>query len=187
LEKIPNILVATVDGSASPNPGLCRAGIIYEVVTGLEEYLAGNGTVLGIISKQTGYGTNNQSEYRAILTALTNLPDLPFIPSTDTKSLVIVTDSQLAANQLLGNYKVKSKKLLALRKEVAREITKFDKFSIVWQPRTLPRLADADALSKGGDIARSTSLRIIKESSERLVKLQTMSLSELGRRVSKSA
>ncbi|MGH9718233.1 MAG: RNase H family protein [Candidatus Acidiferrales bacterium] len=72
--------------------------------------------------------TNNQAEYRAVLSALES-----FKPGA---SVQIVTDSELIVNQLRGKYKVHDPDLAALREKILRYVQK-RRLSVTysWVPR----------------------------------------------------
>ncbi|MEM3048539.1 MAG: ribonuclease HI family protein [Candidatus Bathyarchaeia archaeon] len=55
--------------------------------------------------------TNNQAEYKAIITALKEIPEI---------NLIIYSDSQLAVRQLNGLYQIRDPKLKILASEVRR-------------------------------------------------------------------
>lgn len=72
--------------------------------------------------------TNNQAEYRAVLSVLESVK-----PGS---SVEIVTDSQLIACQLRGTYKVNDPRLAALRESILRVVKK-RKLGVTysWVPR----------------------------------------------------
>ena len=65
----------------------------------------------GYVEPQIGL-TNNQAEYKAILTALKATP-----PNSEVE---ILSDSSLAVNQLTGKYKIRDPKLQDLSQKVAK-------------------------------------------------------------------
>lgn len=69
------------------------------------------------ISKTIGYGGNDEAQYKAIYNGLSALNKLKTTP----KSISILTDSQLVARQITGQYQVKSE-WLKLLYEVLEEL-----------------------------------------------------------------
>ena len=82
--------------------------------------------------------TNNVAEYTALAKALQWLLANNF----NSKKVEIKSDSQLVVNQLTGDYKVKSRRILPLFKQVLFLKTKFQDIQIKWIPRDKNREAD---------------------------------------------
>ena len=82
--------------------------------------------------------TNNVAEYTALAKALQWLLANNF----NSKKIEIKSDSQLVVNQLTGDYKVKSRRILPLFKQVLFLKTKFQDIQIKWIPRDKNREAD---------------------------------------------
>lgn len=92
------------DGGCRGNPGPGAIGILVR-----EE-----GEILQTYSSMVGsYVTNNIAEYEALIQALK-------MASKYTKEITCFLDSELIVKQLLGQYKVKDKKLLKLFLEVQK-------------------------------------------------------------------
>ena len=69
--------------------------------------------------------TNNQAEYRAVLSALSALPD--------HCSVLILTDSQLVWSQVVGNYRVRHPELLELLTQIRSLVKKKElKLDLQW-------------------------------------------------------
>ncbi len=93
-------LIINTDGASRGNPGKASYGYIIK---------DGNGVIHHQEGKTIGITTNNVAEYSAVLSALTYIRD--HYSKKAPHSILVVSDSQLIAQQLAGNYKVKNEKL----------------------------------------------------------------------------
>jgi ribonuclease HI len=82
--------------------------------------------------------TNNVAEYTALIKALQWLLE----NNLGSAKIEIKSDSQLIVNQLTGDYKVKSKRIISLYKQVLLLKSKFQDIQIKWIPREKNREAD---------------------------------------------
>lgn len=82
--------------------------------------------------------TNNVAEYTALVKALQWLLE----KNLGSTKVEIKSDSQLIVNQLTGDYKVKSKRIMSLYKQVLLLKSKFQDIEIKWIPREENREAD---------------------------------------------
>jgi ribonuclease HI len=82
--------------------------------------------------------TNNVAEYTALVKALQWLLE----KNLGSTKVEIKSDSQLIVNQLTGDYKVKSKRIVSLYKQVLLLKRKFQDIEIKWVPREENREAD---------------------------------------------
>lgn len=82
--------------------------------------------------------TNNVAEYTALVKALQWLLE----KNLGSTKVEIKSDSQLIVNQLTGDYKVKSKRIMSLYKQVLLLKSKFQDIEIKWVPREENREAD---------------------------------------------
>lgn len=82
--------------------------------------------------------TNNVAEYTALVKALRWLLER----NLGSTKVEIKSDSQLIVNQLTGDYKVKSKRIMSLYKQVLLLKSKFQDIEIKWVPREKNREAD---------------------------------------------
>jgi len=106
------MLYTNSDGGSRRNPGPGAIGVIIRK----------DGEILTKYSKFIGkFVTNNIAEYEALIAAL----DLA--SKFDEKEVTCILDSELVVKQLLGEYKVKSPKLLELFREVQKKQDKFEK------------------------------------------------------------
>jgi ribonuclease HI len=120
-------LIIYTDGASSGNPGPAAIGAVIQ---------DGQGRVISRISRRIGRATNNQAEYRAIITALGEAVRLG-AGEVDIKS-----DSELVVKQLKGRYRVKKATLRPLYQEVVKLVGSLEAFSITHIPREQNREAD---------------------------------------------
>ena len=123
----PARLIIYTDGASSGNPGPAAIGAVIQ---------DGQGRVISRISRRIGRATNNQAEYRAIITALGEAVRLG-AGEVDIKS-----DSELVVKQLKGRYCVKKATLRPLYQEVVKLVGSLEAFSITHIPREQNREAD---------------------------------------------
>jgi ribonuclease HI len=122
-----NKLIIYTDGGARGNPGPAGIGaIIYD-----EER-----NVLAEISEYIGRTTNNQAEYRALLSAIRKAKDF------ETEEIQFFLDSQLVVEQMSGNYKVKNKDLQPLFVKIYNESLNYKKVKYTHIPREKNKEAD---------------------------------------------
>ncbi|MBU0570622.1 MAG: ribonuclease HI family protein [Candidatus Omnitrophica bacterium] len=114
------ILTAYTDGGARGNPGPAAIGVVL-----LDE----KGQVVAEVSKYIGQATNNVAEYLAVVYALQEAL------YRKASKVVINTDSQLVAKQIMGKYKVKDQNLLKFRDLILNLFRGFDKVEV----REIPR------------------------------------------------
>ncbi|HIE06045.1 MAG TPA: ribonuclease HI family protein [bacterium (Candidatus Stahlbacteria)] len=113
-----------IDGSSRGNPG--PAGVGIHIIAETEEFR---------IAKPIGTATNNEAEYHALIQALKEAKKRGF------DELIIKTDSSLLVNQVIGNYRIKSKKIIPLYKQVIKQLEKF-KYQILLIPREDNKIAN---------------------------------------------
>jgi ribonuclease HI len=104
-----------IDGGSRGNPGPAAYGVAFETAQG--EPIASFG-------KYIGKTTNNVAEYHGLLAAL------EYALGNEHLRLRVLTDSQLMARQIAGQYKVRSSDLLPLFEKAKRLISQFESFSI---------------------------------------------------------
>jgi ribonuclease HI len=120
---------AGFDGSAKPNPGQMRIG----------GWICGpNGQAIKKFSNDIGLGTNNEAEYRALITLL------KIVDKMEVKSIKIVGDSQVVINQVNKKAKARDKRMREFRDEVL-SLLKGKYWSLKFIPRKFN--ADADSLT----------------------------------------
>ena len=119
--------VIFTDGIAVPNPGQAAIGATIK---------DGQGGLIASISQPIGYATNNQAEYRAIITALEKALNLG-IEQVEMRS-----DSELVVSQINGDYRVKNAALKPLYMKVKQLAGQLTYFNIIHVPREQNREAD---------------------------------------------
>jgi ribonuclease HI len=113
------LLTINIDGASRGNPGLSGIGVV----------LSRDGEKLAEYNEFIGNSTNNLAEYVALKKAL----KMASIMNDD--EITILSDSELVVKQRTDNYKVRSKRL----KTVSREISNLEK-SFKWvRYRHIPR------------------------------------------------
>ncbi|HVB29180.1 MAG TPA: ribonuclease HI family protein [Terriglobia bacterium] len=127
--KVPETqeVVAHIDGGSRGNPGPAAYGV---VVCNAE------GTRLASFSKFLGCATNNVAEYQGLLAAL------GYALEHRHSRLKVVSDSELLARQITGQYKVKNPDLKILHERARTLIAQLDSFSIKHVLREHNREAD---------------------------------------------
>jgi ribonuclease HI len=113
-------LIINTDGLSKNNPGPAAIGAILKDV---------RGKTVATISQAIGVASNNEAEYRAIITALEKALKL------GAKQIELRSDSELVVNQLNGRYKIKSTALRPLYLQTAQLLSQFEKVAIAYVPR----------------------------------------------------
>lgn len=106
-----NLLIHT-DGGARGNPGPAAVGVVIEAVDGKS---GARPTPVAAFGEKIGKATNNVAEYKAVVAALSHLKGTPGI-----KTIQVVLDSRLVANQLAGTFKIKDATLRMLLFDIRR-------------------------------------------------------------------
>jgi ribonuclease HI len=114
--------VIFTDGAAEPNPGPAAIGAALK-----DE----QGRILSVISQSISKATNNQAEYRAIITALEMALEL------NVSHVQVRSDSQLVVRQINGQYRVKDASLKPLYLQVKQLQSQFEGFTISYIPGEL--------------------------------------------------
>ena len=122
-------LIVHVDGGSRGNPGPAAAGAVLATP---------DGDVVDEATELLGIVSNNVAEYRALLLGLQRARELG---ATEVEA---VSDSELIAKQVNGQYKVKHADMKPLHTEALSALGDFDR----WTVRTVRREqnAHADAL-----------------------------------------
>ncbi len=93
------------DGGARGNPGPAAIGIVVK---------DGKGNVIKEVGKYIGKTTNNEAEYRALVSGLDSVLD------KDVNEVDCFLDSLLVVKQLNGDFKVKNANIKRFWNEVRR-------------------------------------------------------------------
>jgi len=123
-------LLIYIDGAARGNPGPAGIGVVI-----LDE----NRQKVKDYSKYLGKATNNIAEYNALVYALQEVHML------GVKDVVLHMDSELVANQLKGEFRVKNNNIKPLFEQAIHLINGLDKIEIKHIDRSLNK--DADKLA----------------------------------------
>lgn len=103
------------DGGSRGNPGPGTIGVLIRK----------DDSILEMYSKKIGNVTNNVAEYKALIKAL------ELALKHTQKELICILDSELIVKQLLGEYRVKNKKLLQLFLTIQKLQENFKKIQYV--------------------------------------------------------
>ena len=136
MDKPSKRLTIYVDGASRGNPGPAAVGVVIMDEKGITTLKA---------SSSIGRATNNQAEYTALIMALQEAKRLR------ASHVEIRTDSQLMAQQITGNYRVRNAHIRPLFEQAMQLLTTFQHCSIDHIPRDLNSEADAlanEALDK---------------------------------------
>lgn len=120
------------DGASRGNPG--PSAIAFMILTE-------DGEILKRFSKYVGVRTNNQAEYRALISAL------EFASKLKGQEVVCYLDSELVVKHLNGEYQVKNTDLKKLWLKVQELKQSFQKISFMHIPRTERRIEEVDLLA----------------------------------------
>ena len=115
------------DGVSRGNPGLAAMGATIK-----DE----RGRLLASISQRIGRATNNQAEYRAVISGLEKAIEL------GAKQVELKLDSQLIVRQVNGRYRVKNIALKPLYQRVKQLEGHMESFAITHIPREQNKEAD---------------------------------------------
>ncbi len=125
------------DGGARGNPGPAGSGAVVKFVH--ED--GSEGETLAELSEYVGETTNNQAEYRAIIIGLEKAREL------GAEAVDLYMDSELAAKQIKGEYKVKNPGIALRFLEVHNLLQHFKRVHVRHIPRE--KNGEADALVNG--------------------------------------
>lgn len=115
------------DGGSRGNPGPSAIGFSIEL----------DGRTVADGGWPIGTGTNNEAEYKAVIWGLQNALEMGI------GKIRCISDSKLMVNQINGGYKVSSKTLKPLWKEVQELKSRFSQFSIEHVLRGFNKAPDA--------------------------------------------
>lgn len=122
-----NKLIIYTDGGARGNPGPAGIGAIAK---------NDDNKIVFEISEFIGKTTNNQAEYRALVSAIKKAKQLK------TEEVDFFLDSELVVKQLNGEYKVKNKDLMPLFLEINNLRKQFKKITFSHVRREFNKEAD---------------------------------------------
>ena len=119
-------LVVRVDGAARGNPGPAAIGVVV---------LTRDGKKVASFGEFIGEATNNYAEYTALVHALR------LLSVYEVERLRVLTDSELVARQVNGEYRVKDRALSSLHAQVMSMLDRYR----AWEVRHVPREENAEA------------------------------------------
>ncbi len=100
-------LIVNTDGASRGNPGPASYGYIIK---------GADGVMLHQEGKTIGVATNNVAEYTAVKSALSYIKE--HYSHKTPHSIEVISDSQLIAQQLAGNYKIKNPTLKVIYQDI---------------------------------------------------------------------
>ncbi|MFC1978701.1 ribonuclease HI family protein [Chloroflexota bacterium] len=121
------IYLLKTDGAARPNPGPASVGI---------EIKSADGNFEKQISRDIGYATNNEAEYRALIIGLEELAEF------GAEHVNIQMDSQLVVRQVNGQYRVRKEELKPLYNKVISLLKIFASYTLTHIHREKNKVAD---------------------------------------------
>ena len=135
LTPMPSPLINIhTDGGARGNPGPAAIGIVMESALWPEKKCYG---------EYIGETTNNIAEYQAVIFALKKIFGLLGKEESHEAHIVVNTDSELIARQIMGKYKVKMPHLKPLHAEAVLLQKNFASVAFTIIPREKNKEADA--------------------------------------------
>ena len=135
-------LIIYTDGGSRGNPGPSAIGVVFADEA--------TGEILKTYGERVADGTNNEAEYKAIISALKKAKALYGKDKAKEMEVEMRMDSELACKQLNGEYKLSTKHIQELFIEVWNLKTDFGTVTFTHVPREQNTLADA-ALNKALD------------------------------------
>lgn len=120
------MLTINIDGASRGNPGLSGIGVV----------ISSGGEKIAEYNEFIGNSTNNLAEYMALKKAL----KMASIMNDD--EITILSDSELVVKQRTNNYKVRSKRLKTVSREISNLEKNFKWVSYRHIPREENRAAD---------------------------------------------
>lgn len=134
-------LIIWTDGGARGNPGPAGIGAVIAVGDPVDP---SEQRIIGRISEYIGPTTNNQAEYRALISALEWLANFLKQENEDQTNiwLQLYTDSELMAYQVQGKYKVKNVELKTVYEQVFALLQLYAGYAITPIRREKNQVAD---------------------------------------------
>ncbi len=120
-------VILYTDGACRGNPGNGGAGAVL---------LDKNGRVLITAKKFLGICTNNEAEYGALILGLKETRKAQY------RNIRVFLDSELLAKQINGIYRVKNDRLKELMKDVRKQLSMFNSYTVEHVPRSGNKIAD---------------------------------------------
>ncbi len=133
--------IICIDGAARGNPGPAAIGILLTDEHGKE---------LESVAEAIGIATNNEAEYRALVRGL------ELAARHHATEIEVRTDSELLAQQINREYKVRASSLKWLFAEAQRAMAPFSRVNVQQIPREQNRRADALANHALDEEAKNT-------------------------------
>ena len=134
-EMVQEKIVVYTDGGSRGNPGPAAIGIVLNNMQG--ERIRSYGETIGI-------ATNNEAEYRAVISALKKIKALFGGKRAKAFTVEVNMDSELIVRQLTGQYKIEEERLFPFFIKVWNLKMDFDRVEFHHVPREKNREADME-------------------------------------------
>lgn len=105
IREVPKKIVVYTDGGARGNPGPAAIGVLIRNSAG---------GVIVSYGEAIGHATNNEAEYRAVVSALKKVKAFFGKKAAKNMEVEVRLDSELVVKQLNGKYKVEEERLFTL-------------------------------------------------------------------------
>ncbi len=126
-------IIIYTDGGARGNPGPAAIGVVIKDASG--RTIKGYGEAIG-------EATNNEAEYRAVISALAKTKALLGKEKTKKISVEVNADSEFVVRQLNGEYKIEEERLFPFFIKIWNLKMDFGKISFSHVPREKNKEAD---------------------------------------------
>jgi ribonuclease HI len=120
-------LILRTDGASRGNPGHAASGVVIE---------RADGTLVARGKQYLGEMTNNQAEYRALITGL------KAVARYEPTAVTVYMDSELIVKQMNGQYRVRDEALRPLYEEALAAAKRLPGVTFAHVPRGKNALAD---------------------------------------------
>lgn len=128
MSLLPKVLLYA-DGASRGNPGPAAFGVV--LCDAFENVLTKH-------RQSIGRATNNEAEYRALISGLDRA-------ARHTRAKVeVYMDSQLVINQMSGEWKIKESRLAKLASKVREKAGGFQEVTYAYVPRSHRKIKEAD-------------------------------------------
>lgn len=129
-----NTFIVNTDGGSRGNPGPAALGVVIK-----DE----RGKILKAYGEYIGETTNNEAEYKAVISALKKIKSTWGKENARATNVKFFADSELVVKQLTGLYKIENTKIQQFFIEIWNLRVDFDSVTFIAIPREQNKEADA--------------------------------------------
>jgi len=126
-------IIVYTDGGSRGNPGPAAIGVVIK---------DSRGAVLKAYGQALGRATNNEAEYRAVISALEKIKALVGKKKIKSMAVDVFMDSELVVRQLNGEYKIEEERLVPFFIKIWNLHIDFGSLSFIHIPREKNKEAD---------------------------------------------